>query len=135
MVPPGIAQRTRLNRRASNRPARRGRNRNKASAGAYALFYCAVVFGVALLTYAGLFLSGPAAQKRLNDNEMRTATIQLDQSDGKGQCRQVIFDNASGRFEEIGMGPCRNLIPDELLVQTVRSRTVQMQGFARAFGR
>jgi hypothetical protein len=125
--------------RLKPRPLRRASShiRTSASRGAYTLFYCGVALGVALLCYAGVFLSGPPLPTaQAADNPMRViATIQLDQSGGKGQCRQVVFDNATGRFEEAGLSRCRNLIPEELLVDTVRSRAGHTDAFVRAFKR
>jgi hypothetical protein len=118
-------------------PRATSRARHGASKGAYALFYCGVVVGVGLLVYAGIFLAGPSARplQAAAESPMRVAKIQLNQSDGKGQCRQVVFDNASGRFEEAGMSRCRNLIPEELLVDTVRTRAGHTDAFVRAFKR
>jgi hypothetical protein len=123
----------------SPRPLPRAKSRahQRASRGAYALFYCGVALGVALLGYAGIFLTGPSARPlpAVAENPMRIAKIQLSQSDGKGQCRQVVFDNASGNFEEAGMSRCRNLIPEELVIDTVRSRAGHTDAFIRAFKR
>jgi hypothetical protein len=117
--------------RAVSRPRR-------ASRAAYALFYSGVTFGVGLLAYAGVFLSGPpAVQQGLAPLEtpQRIARIQLSRSDGRGHCRQMMFDNNTGRFEEAVAGPCQGLIPDELLVDTVRARGIQTDAFIRAFRR
>jgi len=114
-----------------------GSRSNGASKGAYALFSCGIVVGIGLLVYAGIFLSGPPPRPLLQaaDNPMRVARIQLNQSDGKGRCRQVVFDNATGQFEEAGMSRCRNLIPEEMVVDTVRSRMGHTDAFVRAFRR
>jgi hypothetical protein len=118
-------------------PRAKSRAHQRASKGAYALFYCGVAVGVGLLGYAGVFLTGPSARPLpgVAENPMRVAKIQLSQSDGKGQCRQVVFDNASGNFEEAGMSRCRNLIPEELVIDTVRSRAGHTDVFIRAFKR
>jgi hypothetical protein len=115
-------------RRAKARPRARGFN------GTYVVFFCGVALGVGLLAYAGIFLSGPPASVlRRPENTPRIARIQLNQSDSQGQCRQVVFDNASGRFEEAGMGRCQHLIPDELLIDTVQRRAGHASAFSRAF--
>ena len=121
---------------APDSPAVR-RNRSQASNGAYTLFYCGVALGVGLLIYAGLFLATPPAARQVQQSEraVRHAAIQLAEGDGKGQCRQVVFDNATGRFEEAGMSRCRHLIPDELLVDTVQSRAGKASAFRGAFSR
>jgi len=118
-------------------PRAKPRARDSASRGALTLFYCGVTVVIGLLAYAGIFLTGPAARplQATAENPMRLAKIQLSQSDGKGQCRQVVFDNASGAFEEAGMSRCRNLIPEELLVDTVRTRAGHTDAFVRAFKR
>jgi hypothetical protein len=116
-------------RRAKYRPSR-------ASTAAYALFYCGVTFGVGLLAYAGVFLSGPPTRAiEAPESPQRLARIQFNQSNGKGQCRQITFDNNSGRFEDAAAGPCQHLIPDDLLVETVRARGAQTNAFIRAFRR
>jgi len=117
-------------RRAKHRP-------NRASAAAYTLFYCGVTFGVGLLAYAGVFLSGPPTRaiEAPPENPQRIARIQFSQSDGRGLCRQMAFDNNSGRFEDAAAGPCQHLIPEELLVETVRARGIQTDAFIRAFRR
>jgi hypothetical protein len=113
------------------------RRRGDTSVGAYAVFYGGIAIGVGLLTYAGFFLSTPPSRisQHYADSTPRVATIQLAHGDGKGQCRQVIFDNATGNFEDIGLSRCRNLIPDELLVDTVQSRAAHTTAFSRAFKR
>lgn len=94
-----------------------------ATGATYLLFCGAIVCTVALLTASGLFLP----QRAVQSNEppaavtIPVATIQL-YSDRRGLCRHVLFHNDSGRFDEGGFAPCRGLIPDELLVDTVRAR-------------
>jgi hypothetical protein len=119
-----------------SRPAGR-RARKGPSAGTYLLFYCGLSLGAGLLVYAVLFLSGPppAPPPRAAETAVLLARIQLNQSDGKGQCRQVVFDNASGNFEEAGMSRCQHLIPDDLLVDTVQTRANLSSAFIRAFRR
>jgi hypothetical protein len=117
---------------------RRAKSRSISGAlrAAYAIFYCGMTFGVGLLAYAGVFLAAPPVTAiGQADNGTRIARIQLDQSDGKGQCRQVTFDNLSGRFEEAGMGRCRHLIPEELLIDSLQARAGQTDAFIRAFRR
>jgi hypothetical protein len=93
-----------------------------ATKGAYLFFCGAVVFTVALLTVSGFFLPTKAVQSVEHAVvPIPVAKIQLNQNE-KGLCRQLTFHNDSGRFDEGGFGPCRGLIPEELLVDTVRGQ-------------
>lgn len=122
---------------AADRPPPRQavrRSRIDATAGACALFYSGTGLGIALLIYAGFFLSGPAPRAASSPQAQKVmANIRFNQGDGKGKCRQVTFDNASGRFAEGGTGPCPDLIPQELLIDTVRPRAILAESFNRAF--
>ena len=107
-----------------------GRGGYAASGGAYLFFCVAVVLTVAMLTFASLVL-GPRDVEPvvLQQPGYRVATIQFT-PDGKGLCRRLKFYNESGRFEDDGSGPCRNLIPDQMLVETVSRRA---DALARVF--
>ncbi len=119
-------------RRPASRAARRGPG--EISAIAYTIFYSGTGFGIALLIYASFFLSAPPPQLAgIPETPKVLATIRLNQSDGKGRCRQIVFDNASGRFSDGGFGRCPDLIPQDMLVQTVRARSILAQSFNRAF--
>jgi hypothetical protein len=117
-------------RRPIKRPARR---RDK-TAPVYTLFYSAAGIAIALLIYASfVFSRSPPELAGSTEKPRPVAMIRLNQTDGKGRCRQVAFDNISGRFEEARAGPCPNLIPEELLVETIRSRSLMTDAFTRAF--
>src|SRR5882757_3565396 len=115
---------------ARARPASR---RNYAyKSGAYVVF----CLGVAV-TFAGLTFSGFVLPPRaLPTAEMpppptvSIATIQLARDD-KGLCRQLLFHNDSGRFDEGGFGECRGLIPEHMLVETLSGR--RNEAIAKAF--
>src|SRR5262245_57144866 len=94
-----------------------------ATKGAYLFFCGAVVFTVALLTISGFFLPPRAVQSLEHPvgDPIPVAKIQLNR-DERGLCRQLTFHNDSGRFDEGGFAPCRGLIPEELLVDTVRGQ-------------
>lgn len=125
--PPNTAN---VTRRPIKRPARR----TDRTASAYTLFYSATGIAIALLIYAGfVFSRSPPELAGSPEKPKPVAMIRLNQTDGKGRCRQVAFDNVSGRFEEAGTGPCPNLIPEELLVETIRSRSLMTDAFTRAF--
>lgn len=120
-------------KRPTHKPAA-GRRRGNATAWSYTLFYSASGIILALVAYASFILAKPPPQVADAPAKPKLmALIRLGQGDGKGRCRQMAFDNASGRFEEAGSGPCPNLIPAELLVDTIRSRAALADSFTRAF--
>jgi hypothetical protein len=124
-------QSARAMRRSSN-ARRRGPSRGgyAASGGAYLFFCVTVVLTVGLLVFAS-FALGPRAVEPVALQRAGTpvATIQFT-PDGKGLCRRVKFHNDSGRFENDGTGPCRNMISDQFLVETVSPRA---EALARVF--
>ena len=88
---------------------------------AYVFFCGSIVFTVALLTIATFILPPRALpMAELPSAGTPLATIQL-LPNRDGQCRNVLFHNQSGRFEDGGTAKCRGLIPDELLVDSVRA--------------
>ena len=118
----------------TRRPVKRPARRTDTTRSAYTLFYSAAGITIGLLMYAGfVFSRSPPELAGLPEKPRPTAMIRLNQTDDKGRCRQVTFDNVSGRFEEAGTGPCPNLIPEELLVETIRSRSHMTDAFTRAF--
>jgi hypothetical protein len=113
--------------RTMHRPTAR---RHHARRGGYAvpgaayLFFCAaVVATVALLTFASIVLRPRGLQHAAAPQPPRpVATIQL-LADHTGACRRIKFHNDTGRFEDDGKGPCRNLIPAQMLVETTGRRS------------
>jgi hypothetical protein len=102
-----------------------------ASRGAYLFFCAAVIFAVALLTITSFVLPPRVLPMvELDGRQIPVAAIQLS-ADRNGLCRQVLFHNDTGRFEDAGSGPCRGLIPEHLLVETVRGR--RADAMARVF--
>jgi hypothetical protein len=85
---------------------------------AYVFFCASIVFTVALLTIA-TFVLPPRALPPMTvpTAAFPVATIQLIPN-RDGQCRNLLFHNKTGRFEEGGTAKCHGLIPDELLVDT-----------------
>ena len=105
-----------------------------ASGGAYLFFCGCVAFTVALLTLSGFVLPQRALpaigqEKALTKSvaPILVATIQLI-PDRQGICRNLLFHNDTGRVDEGGFAPCRGLIPDEMLVETTRSRRTEALG-------
>jgi len=105
-----------------------------ASGGAYLFFCGCVAFTVALLTLSGFVLPQRALpaigqEKALTKSvaPILVATIQLI-PDRQGICRNLFFHNDTGRVDEGGFAPCRGLIPDEMLVETTRSRRSEALG-------
>jgi hypothetical protein len=95
---------------------------------AYVFFCGSIVFTVALLTIATFVLPPRALPTTgMPTIAIPVATIQLIPN-RDGQCRNLLFHNENGRFEEGGTGKCRGLIPDELLVDTVRSNRADAIG-------
>jgi hypothetical protein len=110
-----------VTRRPIKRPARRARQNG---IGLYAvLFRNRDRHRTPDLRGLRLFTSPPELAGFDEETETRRDDPIESETDGKGRCRQVAFDNVSGRFEEAGTGPCPNLIPEELLVETIRSRS------------
>jgi len=95
---------------------------------AYVFFCASIVFTVALLTIA-TFILPPRALPITGTGAAAfpVATIQLIPN-RDGLCRNLLFYNDNGRFEEGGTGKCRGLIPDELLVDTVRANRADAIG-------
>jgi hypothetical protein len=111
----------------SHRPRRGG----YAVPGAAYLFFCAaVVVTIALLTFASIML-GPRDLHHvaLPQTPLPVATIQL-LADHTGACKRLKFHNDTGQFEDDGKGPCRNLIPADMLVETTGRR---LELLARVF--
>jgi hypothetical protein len=102
-----------------------------ASGGAYLFFCASVAFTVALLTFSGFVLPQRAVPLPAHDpvvvEGVPVATIQLI-PDRNGICRNLMFHNDTGRVDEGGFAPCRGLIPDEMLVETTRSRRIDALG-------
>lgn len=88
----------------------------------------AIGFGVLIVGAASLvrWSPDPAA---LPEVETPVASIQLS-PDRDGVCRQLLFHNTNGRFEDGGTGRCRGLIPDEMLVESTARRN---EALARVF--
>ena len=106
-----------------NARARHGSRGNyAASRGAYVFFCVAVAFAVTLLTFVSLVLPPRALPTvALRGAEIPVAAIQLS-PDRQGLCRHLLFHNDTGRFEDSGTGKCQGLIPEHMLIETVRGR-------------
>jgi hypothetical protein len=120
-----------MKQRRSTAPARPARRRNYRS-GAYAAFCVGVVAAAAGLTFSG-FVLPPRALPSVETPappRISVATIQLSR-DEKGLCRQLLFHNDSGRFDEGGFGECRGLIPDHMLVETLSGK--RNEAISKAF--
>jgi hypothetical protein len=88
---------------------------------AYVLFCASIVFTVGLLTFATFILPPRALPTpALPGVAMPVANIQL-VPNRDGQCRHLMFHNDNGRFEEGETGQCHGLIPDSLLVDSIRA--------------
>jgi hypothetical protein len=99
-----------------------------ASRRAYVFFCASIVFTVVLLTVATFILPPRALPNAaLSTAAFPVATIQL-VPNRDGLCRSLLFHNTSGRFEDGGTGKCHGLIPDELLVDTVRANRADAIG-------
>jgi hypothetical protein len=103
--------------------ARHATRRNYAyRSGAYLLLWFGIALAVVMLTFSSFVLP-----PRMVPTEAKAAyvvpvaSIQL-LPDANGLCRQFMFHNDSGRLDEGGITECRDLIPDRMLVETVRSR-------------
>jgi hypothetical protein len=118
-----------MNRTSPIRARQPSRGQYVAAGGAYLFFCGAVVFTAGLLTLSGFVLPERAlpATEAASGEATPIAKIQLDRNE-KGLCRQLMFHNDSGRFDEGGFGPCHGLIPDELLVETVRVKRTEAIG-------
>src|SRR5712675_1288002 len=97
-----------IKRAAMNRqktePAVRVSRGYLASRRAYVFFCASIVFTVGLLTVATFILPPRALPTAaLSTTAFPVATIQL-VPNRDGQCRSLLFHNASGRFEEGGTG-------------------------------
>jgi hypothetical protein len=107
------------------------RGHYRAPRGAYLFFCVAVALTVALLICASLLLPARVVQGAATQEVGHpVATIQFT-PDRQGLCRQLLFHNDTGRFEHAGTGTCRNQIPEQLLVETVRGR--RAEALARVF--
>jgi len=101
---------------------------------AYVLFCGAMLVGLAGLTATGFLLPPPAAIVVEPPREgPAEANIQLYSDRGQEVCRNLVFDNASGRVSEGGFARCRGLIPDDMIVETVVVRGRRIDAIARAF--
>ena len=126
-MPAWAIKRADMNRQQTE-PAVRVSRGYLASRRAYVFFCASIVFTVGLLT-AATFILPPRAlpNAALPTATFPVATIQLTPN-RDGQCRSLLFHNASGRFEDGGTGKCHGLIPDELLVDTVRANRADAIG-------
>jgi hypothetical protein len=108
--------------RPTNERIRRLRVRHPAARrGAYVLFSGAVVLVVAGLAMARLLLPARALPPLTSPVAAAPlASIQL--AANNGVCRHLFFHNDSGQFQEGGIGPCRGMIPAEMLVETIVRR-------------
>ena len=130
MPPNARFQPTPLPRRTT---AARARRSSGATGVAYTLFYSATGIGIALLIFAGFTTwSSPIPVANLPAKEHQ-ATIRLNQSAGKGQCRQVSFNNTTGQFAEAGAGPCPNDLPDELQLQNADRARARTEAISKSF--
>jgi hypothetical protein len=120
-----------MKQRRSTARARPARRRNYRS-GAYVAFCVGVVAAAAGLTFSGFVLPPRALPSTETPAPPRisVATIQLSR-DEKGLCRQLLFHNDSGRFDEGGFGECRGLIPDHMLVETLSGK--RNEAISKAF--
>jgi hypothetical protein len=126
-MPVWAMKRAKMNRQPIE-PAVRGSRGYLASRRAYVFFCASIVFTVALLTITTFILPPRALPSAaLPTAAFPVATIQLIPN-RDGQCRSLLFHNASGRFEDGGIGKCHGLIPDELLVDTVRANRADAMG-------
>jgi hypothetical protein len=111
-----------MNRRPTIRTAALRRARGYDTPGyAYVLFWSSIVFTVALVSFASLYVPPqalPSPQVQLI--EIPVAKIQLT-ANRAGLCRHLLFHNDTGHFEEDGTGRCHSLIAQELLVNSVRT--------------
>jgi hypothetical protein len=120
-----------MKQRPNTREQYASRGNYVASRGAYLFFCVAVIFAVALLTFTSFVLPPRALPTvELHGREIPVAAIQLS-PDRNGQCRHLLFHNDTGRFEDGGSGACRGLIPEHLLIETVRGR--RADAMARVF--
>ena len=123
-MPVWAIKRAKMNRQ----PIEPAVRRSLASRRAYAFFCASIVFTVALLTITTFILPPRALPTvALPAAAFPVATIQLIPN-RDGQCRSLLFHNNTGRFEEGGIGKCHGLIPDELLVDTVRANRADAMG-------
>jgi hypothetical protein len=116
-----------------DRDRRAPRRQSVATQVAYVLFCGAMLVGLAGLTATGFMLPPPAAIAIEPPPEgVAEAKIQLYSDIGQDVCRNLVFHNDSGRFEDGGFARCRGLIPDAMIVETiVRGR--RTEAIARAF--
>jgi hypothetical protein len=116
-------------------PIARGRSASRGGhvrpGAAYLIFCAAIVLVTALLTFTSFMLGPRSAQQiALQQVALPVATIQFT-PDVRGVCKRLKFHNDSGRFEDDGKGPCRDLIPAHMIVETVRGG--RANAIARAF--
>lgn len=86
------------------------------------MFCWATALCVGALIVAALSLvPWPPEAAALPEVETPVASIQLS-PDRDGVCRQLVFHNTTGRFEDGGSSRCRGLIPDEMLTESTSRR-------------
>jgi len=99
--------------------------------GAYVLFWLSIILTVALVSFASLYAPPRTLPSpELQVIELPVAKIQLT-ANRAGDCRHLLFHNDTGRFEDDGVGRCRGLIAEELLVNSIR--TNRADALARVF--
>jgi hypothetical protein len=105
-----------------------------ASVGAFLFFACAVVFTIVLLAVTSKFT--PLALQAVvppGAENIPVAMIQLP-PDASGRCRTLLFHNDKRSVEEGGIGQCHGLIPEDMLVWTLRNKgAMRNEAVSRAF--
>lgn len=120
-----------MNRRSTIRTVGTSRGGYAVPGWTYVFFWASVLLTVALVSFASLYAPLRALPSpELQVIELPVAKIQLT-ANRAGECRHLLFHNDTGRFENDGIGRCRGLIAEELLVNSVR--TNRADALARVF--